>query len=157
MSMRSNVVRDILDDPDLIAYLRTPIDKRNSNLFEKLKLKISDHKPPTPIQPPQRPTPSSAKNIIVKCSVASETAKAVNLKVELNAARYPITFPFKPTLYIWMPKSCSWKVNADYYEVVRFMAMENLDKAFVSLKKKLISDYGFTSNEIYKLSEIHLL
>lgn len=155
--MRSNIVRDILDDPDLVAYLRSPPHTRNSNLFEKIKLKMTFKSSESTIQPNKKPLPSSSKNIIIKCNVASETSKAFNFKVLLNGSKYPVTFPFKPALYIWMPKSCSWKVDNEYYEVVKFMAMENLDKAFMSLKKKLIADYGFTSSEIYKMSELHLL
>lgn len=105
-----------------------------------------------------RPTPRSRSNIVIKATIAGETPKAYNFKVLLNSSKYNVKFPFAPSLYIWMPKSCVVeKLDHDYYEVNGFIGKENLNKAFVSLKKKLVDAYNFESTEIIEIREIHLL
>ena len=152
--MECKVCNDVFDDHKLRSYLRLPISDRTTSMRLQLCERVVVS---APISVTPRPTASSMKNIVIKCVVASETPKAYNFRVMLNPKAYGVTFPFTPSLYIWMPKTCSWRVNADYYEVVKFMAMENLNKALVTLKHKLINDYGFSASEIIKIKDVHLL
>jgi hypothetical protein len=140
------VVDEVLT-PELKRYLRTPINERDKSTLNSLV----EH--PTHTIP--RPTPSRGYTVI-KCTIHNETAKAFNFKVLLNSSKYTVRFPFTPSLYIWMPKSMVHKLDGGYYEAATFMVMENLNKALVSLKKKLISDYGFTSAEIIQIDRVHL-
>jgi len=94
--------------------------------------------------------------MIIKATIASETAKAYNLKVELDQRKYSIRFPFNPTLYIWMPKYCSHKRESGYWEVDSSIAMENLNKALLTLKRKLLNSYGYEAEEVIKINAIHL-
>ena len=103
-----------------------------------------------------RPVTNKSGYMIIKATIASETAKAYNFKVELDQRKYSIKFPFNPTLYIWMPKKCCCKVERDYWEVLSMFANENLNKAMIQLKKKLIDSYGFEASEIIQINGIHL-
>jgi len=109
-----------------------------------------------PTQSSPRPTTSKSGYIVIKATIASETAKAYNFKVELDQRKYSIRFPFNPSLYIWMPKKCCNKIDHNYWEVLAMFANENLSKAMVQLKKKLIDSYGFEASEIVQIGGIHL-
>jgi len=104
-----------------------------------------------------RPSTHRSGYMVVKATVASETAKAYNLKVELDQNKYQVRFPFNPSLYIWMPKKCCNKIDHNYWEVLSLFANENLNKAMIQLKKKLIESYHFESTDIIKINGIHLL
>lgn len=147
--MECKVCNDVLDGV-LRDYLRLPKCDRDPQMLKCVHIE-------SPIIQTIRPLPSSPKYLIIKASIASETAKAYNFRVMLNPKMYKVVFPFTPALYIWMPKTCANRVNGDYFEVVKFMGMENLNKSMITLKKKLIDSYGFSASEILLLKEIHLL
>ena len=103
-----------------------------------------------------RPVTNKSGYMIIKATIASETAKAYNFKVELDQRKYSIKFPFAPNLYIWMPKYCSHKRESGYWEVDSSIAMENLNKALLTLKRKLLNSYGYEAEEVIKINAIHL-
>jgi len=109
-----------------------------------------------PSQSLPRPITNKSGYMIIKATIASETAKAYNFKVELDQRKYSIKFPFAPNLYIWMPKYCSHKRESGYWEVDSSIAMENLNKALLTLKRKLLNSYGYEAEEVIKINAIHL-
>ena len=55
-----------------------------------------------------------------------------------------------------MPKYCSHKRESGYWEVDSSIAMENLNKALLTLKRKLLNSYGYEAEEVIKINAIHL-
>ena len=144
--MKRNPIVDAILTPDMRKWLMHGVKPSTYNSEVNI----------APTQSLPRPTTNKSGYIIIKATVASETAKAYNLKVELDQRKYSIRFPFNPSLYIWMPKKCCCKVERDYWEVLSMFANENLSKAMVQLKKKLIDSYGFEASEIIQINGIHL-
>ncbi len=143
--MKRNAVVEAVLTPDMIKWLRSSIKP----LTFDTEVEVKQVKTP-------RPVTKSYKNIIIKATVASETDKAYNFKVVLDASKYSFKFPFTPTLYIWMPKYCSHKRESGYWEVDSSIAMENLNKALLTLKRKLLNSYGYEAEEVIKINAIHL-
>lgn len=137
-------------------YLHMPRGRRDKSLLYNY-VKVDPITKDVVAPSISRPTPSSSTQLVIRATIASETPKAFNFKVLLNGSRYAVDFPFTPVLFIWMPKTCCKRIEGEYYEVLKFMAMENLNKSLVTLKKKLIDSYGFESHEIIKIKEVHLL
>lgn len=144
--MKRNPIVDAILTPDMRKWLMHGVKPSNYN--DEITL--------TPNQSLPRPKTYRSGYIVVKASIAGETTKAYNLKVELDQRKYSIRFPFNPTLYIWMPKKCCYKLERDYWEVLSMFANENLSKAMIQLKKKLIDSYGFEAHEIVQINGIHL-
>ena len=143
--MKRNAVVEAVLTPDMIKWLRGGIKPTTYSM------EVSNVTPKV-----ARPVAKSYKNIMIKATVASETAKAYNFKVVLDASKYSFKFPFSPSLYIWMPKYCSKESDHGYWEVDSSMAMENLNKALLALKRKLLDSYGYEADEVIKISGIHL-
>ena len=143
--MKRNAVVEAVLTPDMIKWLRSSIKP----LTFDTEVEVKQVKTP-------RPVTKSYKNIIIKATVASETAKAYNFKVVLDASKYSFKFPFSPSLYIWMPKYCSKESEHGYWEVDSSMAMENLNKALLALKRKLLDSYGYEAEEVIKINGVHL-
>lgn len=143
--MKRNAVVEAVLTPDMIKWLRQGVKPTTYNV----EVEVKQVKTPRPIA-------KSYKNIMIKATVASETAKAYNFKVVLDASKYSFKFPFSPSLYIWMPKYCSHEREAGYWEVDSSMAMENLNKALLTLKRKLLNSYGYEAEEVIKINAIHL-
>lgn len=144
--MKRNPVVDAVLTPDMYRWLRDSI--KPTSYSQEIECK------PNKIV---RPSPSSYRFIVINATVASETPKAYNFKVLLDASKYPLKLPFAPSVYIWMPKYCSRKLDSSYWEVDQTMAMENLNKALVNLKKTLINKYDYEAHEIILLKGVHLL
>lgn len=143
--VKQNPVVEAVLTPDMIKWLRQGVKPTTYNV----EVEAKQVKTPRPIA-------KSYKNIMIKATVASETAKAYNFKVMLDASKYSFKFPFSPSLYIWMPKYCSHEREAGYWEVDSSMAMENLNKALLALKRKLLDSYGYEAEDVIKISGIHL-
>ena len=143
--MKRNAVVKAVLTPDMIKWLQNDIKPTTYTM----EVEVKQVKTP-------RPVAKSYKNIMIKATVASETTKAYNFKVVLDSSKYPVKFPFSPSLYIWMPKYCSHEREAGYWEVDSSMAMENLNKALLALKRKLLNSYGYEAEEVIKINAIHL-
>jgi len=143
--MKRNAVVEAVLTPDMIKWLQNDIKPTTYTM----EVEVKQVKTP-------RPVAKSYKNIMIKATVASETTKAYNFKVVLDSSKYPVKFPFSPSLYIWMPKYCSHEREAGYWEVDSSMAMENLNKALLALKRKLLNSYGYEAEEVIKINAIHL-
>lgn len=143
--MKRNAVVEAVLTPDMIKWLRGGIKPTTYSM------EVSNVTPKV-----ARPVAKSYKNIMIKATVASETAKAYNFKVVLDASKYSFKFPFAPTLYIWMPKYCSKESDHGYWEVDSSMAMENLNKALLALKRKLLDSYGYEAEDVIKINGVHL-
>lgn len=147
--MKRNAVVDAVLTPDMRKWLREGV--MPSTYTKEVSIDTTINLSPV------KPSPTRSGYTVVKATVASETEKAYNLKVELNPKSYAVDFPFKPILFIWMPKKCCNKIDSNYWEVLNKIANDNLNKAMIQLKKKLIDSYGFDSTEIIKINNIHLM
>ena len=144
--MKRNPIVDAILTTDMRKWLRDGVKPSTFNSEVNV----------APSQSLPRPVTNKSGYMIIKATVASETAKAYNLKVELDQRKYSIKFPFALNLYIWMPKKCCNKIDHNYWEVLAMFANENLSKAMIQLKKKLIDSYGFEASEIVQIGGIHL-
>ena len=75
--MKRNAVVEAVLTPDMIKWLRGGIKPTTYNI----EVEAKQVKTPRPIA-------KSYKNIMIKATVASETAKAYNFKVVLDASKY---------------------------------------------------------------------
>ena len=140
MRKRSSLQSGVIEQ-DLLIYMRTG--------------KIPDnYKEPDVKKQITRPQASDPRNMVLKATVYSESEKALHLKVELDASKYTVKFPYKPHLYIWTPKKLTHRMNTDYFEVPEYIARQNLFKSLLYLKKKLSSDFAINTDQI---QEVYLL
>ncbi len=143
--MTSEIVENVLDH-SMREFLRgksdPPVEKLSMDaMLEKVKIARQTF-----------PQPTSRDRTVIKAEMVGETAKAYNLKVYLDPSKYNFVFPFKPVLYVWVPKSISDHIRGNYWEVKTLLLFQNLGVSMEKLKQKLLSNYQFTESELGILS-----